>query len=101
LHVTESLACIDFTDTAPALNPAGTTTLANCSLFRVDHQHLAPGTPFDPSGFRLVGVVTGSLEIDTESHGPGTFCLIPASRAAGNRLVAGSNGVSFLEISLP
>ena len=101
LHVTESLACIDFTDTAPTLNPAGTTPLADCALFRVDHHHLAPGAPVDPQGFRLVGIVTGSLEIDAESHGPGTFCLIPASRAAGNRLVAGSNGASFLEISLP
>lgn len=101
LHVTESLACIDFTDTAPALNPAGTTTLADCSLFKVDHHHLAPDTPFDPPGFRLVGIVTGTMEINAESHGPGTFCLIPASRAADNSLVAGSNGASFLEISLP
>jgi hypothetical protein len=41
------------------------------------------------------------MEINAENHGPGTFCLIPASRPDGNPLVAGANGASFLEISLP
>ena len=43
LHVAESLACIDFTDTAPALNPIDAFVLADCPLFRVERYRLATG----------------------------------------------------------
>ena len=70
LHVEESLACIDFGDTDPVLNPRDATTLAACPHFRVERRDLEPGEPLDVEGFCIFGVVSGEMVAGAHPTGP-------------------------------
>lgn len=100
LHVEESLECIDFNDTAPALNPPGTVTLADCPHFRVDRRDLAPGERLAGGPCCLLGVVAGSVSCGGGAHGPGTFLLVPASWPPDAGVVAGTAGATVLDVRL-
>jgi mannose-6-phosphate isomerase len=101
LHIEESLACIDFADTAPALVPPGADTLADCPHFHVRRRELATGESVDATGFCILGVVDGNLMVDGKSRTAGSFVLVPASGPDPDSLRAGPTGATLLEISLP
>jgi mannose-6-phosphate isomerase len=101
LHIEESLACIDFADTAPALVPPGADTLADCPFFHVQRRALATDETVNATGFCILGVVAGSLIVDGISHTAGSFVLVPASGPDRDSLKAGPTGATLLEISLP
>ena len=99
LHVEQSLACIDFADTSPDLNPPGATTLADCPFFRVERHTCEAGAPIGLGGCCLLGVVAGTVRLGDHSYGPGSFVLVPAD--ASLPAVAGRESVTLLEIRLP
>jgi mannose-6-phosphate isomerase len=101
LHIEESLACIDFSDTAPAVTPPGTTTLAACEHFRVDRRDLKPDETIGGGAFCLLGVVGGNVSAAGRSHGPGSFVLMPASLPPPSGVTAGPSGATVLDIRLP
>ena len=100
LHIAESMACIDFSDTAPALNPSGAGTLAACEHFRVDRRILKPGEGLAGGAFRLLGVVSGTVAAGGRDHGPGSFLLMPASLPPVSGAAAGAAGATVLDIRL-
>lgn len=100
LHVAESLACIDFTDTAPALNPAGATVLAECPHFRVARHRLAAGESHRCTRFCLIVVAGGRLAWDGLVWGPGDFLLVPEAARESGALRAQSGSI-VLEVTLP
>jgi mannose-6-phosphate isomerase len=100
LHLAESLACIDFSDTAPALNPTGADVLADCPHFRVERRRLAAGRRLDPQGCAVIAVAAGRLDWNGRSWGPGDFFLLPEEAARAGRLRAGA-ACEFLRVTLP
>ncbi len=100
LHVAESLACIDFTDTAPALTPAGAEVLAECPYFRVQRVEMAPRSTWTPAGFVIAAVVQGLVTCGGRRFGPGEFFLVPESGAAACAVTA-ETGSTLLHITLP
>jgi mannose-6-phosphate isomerase len=92
LHVTESLASIDWDDVEPPLvrptrvDPA-TETLVRDPLFEVDRLVVAPGAPPRPAArageCAVVIVTAGTVTLDGRRHAPGATLLVPAD--AGER----------------
>jgi mannose-6-phosphate isomerase len=84
LHIEESLKCIDFEDFEPSLtakNGAPIRPLARHALFSVDLVEIANGANHreqitEP---RVVGVVSGSIQIGDVKLRSGQFALVPAS----------------------
>ena len=101
LHVQESMACIDFQDFEPSMNPPGDTTLASCECFIVDKFDLPAGAGLgnpDPGRFSIVTVVDGELRSsDDRRFGAGCVLLLPRG---GTQLEAVS-GASVLQTSIP
>ena len=97
LHVQESLQCIDFTDTAPAMGREENGMLAACPYFRVERMALASGTEITWGGegeFSILTVVEGTVECGTSVWHAGDFVLMPASMGEeARRLRAGSDAV--------
>lgn len=95
LHVTESLASIDFTDHAPGLvdarwasdGPIEARLLVDDALFRVESRRGGDGAPWRQRLDRclVVGVVRGGLRLGEGSEAvrlrAGDFCLLPAGMA--------------------
>lgn len=100
LHVAESLVCIDFEDTTPALNPAEATVLADCPYFRVTRRQLTTGERFGPKEFALLAIVEGGVQGAGRRYGPGSFLLIPAS-AQGSLQLEATTPTLLLETTLP
>jgi mannose-6-phosphate isomerase len=93
LHISESLASIDFQDFEPGIiqtqfaasNGLEKSPLVNDPLFSVDVIKIAPEKTATLKSDRLqvLGVLTGELELRSASSenlslAPGQFCLIPA-----------------------
>ncbi len=105
LHVEESLRCIDFTDTAPALgtvSPDG--LLAACEYFTVHRREAPAGTAVsigDAGEFAMPGMLSGQLATDGATLRPGDWALIPASATgAARQLMAGPEDAVWLEVRL-
>lgn len=83
LHVEESLKCIDFQDTHPAMDQPDGNTLATCKYFHVDQLKFKAGTSVgnpNPERFSIVTVVQGLLtSSDERRFCPGDFILLPRS----------------------
>lgn len=87
LHIEESLKCIDFEDFEPSLTPnngAVLRPLARHALFSVDLVAIAKGAQYrehitEP---RVIGVVSGSVQIGDVNLRAGQFALIPAALKA-------------------
>lgn len=81
LHVNESMACIDFSDTEPGMDEPDGHTLATCEYFAVDQLELPEGAALanpDQDRFSIVTVVEGKLRgSDGRTFGPGAFILLP------------------------
>ncbi len=96
LHVTQSLACIDFDDAEPEMDIPTGNTLATCPYFTTTHHHLAPGeTISNPKSdrFSLITVVEGSLE---NQHTTGQTILLPV----GSQPLAATKQTTLLQITL-
>lgn len=103
LHVAESLRCIDFTDTAPAIDrPAADGLLASCPYFTVHRRGAGAGEMviLGKSGqFLMPGILSGSLLSAGNQLRPGDWALLPAGTdSAGRTLNAGPQGASWLEV---
>jgi mannose-6-phosphate isomerase len=100
LHIAESLACIDFSDTAPALNPAGAEVLADCPFFRVERRRVEAGGSITHEAACIVAVTAGRIEWSGRGWGPGDFFLLPEETARSGGLRAGSD-CELLCVTLP
>ncbi len=98
LHVEESLRCIDFSDTAPALHGPGP-VLADCAHFRVTRHTLEKSTTLSwdqPGRFSILAVASGEI---TTAAGPahaGDFLLMPACLTSPQRAITASSGDALL-----
>jgi len=96
LHVTQSLACIDFEDIEPEMDIPDGKTLATCPCFTTTLHHLAPGEAIknpNPDRFSLITIVEGSLE---NQYTTGQTVLLPVS----SRPLAASGETTLLQIML-
>ncbi|MEM0964736.1 MAG: type I phosphomannose isomerase catalytic subunit [Verrucomicrobiota bacterium] len=103
LHIEESMKSIDFDDFEPRADETfdgfGTTTLADCSEFRIRRTNLEDGSELaieESTEPLLIHVVSGSL-IDEDSSTQfirGDTALLPATRSC--RIVATSKSVVLL-----
>jgi mannose-6-phosphate isomerase len=95
LHVSESLASINFEDVEPAIVEPHGEVLVECAEFRVerwalDHPRVSPGP-----GFAIITVIDGRVECAGRTFERGAFFLLPASAtdrelrplAAGSRVL--------------
>lgn len=101
LHVSESLASIDFNDFEPAMDlPAGD-QLAACEYFKTDRKVLAAGEEIgnpDVDRFSILSVVDGELESSGgRRFGKGSFILQPRQGSSIKALEA----TTVLQITLP
>jgi mannose-6-phosphate isomerase len=91
LHISESLASIDFEDFEPSIisssaskAPRGT-PLVDCPLFKVDVQHAGKGESvhFAAGKLRIIGLLSGRATVSGGKESveitAGGFCLIPAA----------------------
>jgi mannose-6-phosphate isomerase len=97
LHISESLACIDFSDIEPEINKTSSNPLVSCQHFITTLHQLSSGQTISnptPDQFSLLTIVTGSLD---NIHVAGQTILLPKSSAP---LVA-SAPASVLQITIP
>jgi mannose-6-phosphate isomerase len=113
LHVSESLASIDFQDFEPApirsaysRNPAlSVRYLVQDPLFVVNACRVRKGERFylSSAGFQILGVLSGALSLSSggveTSVGPGGFVLLPAS--LGRTALMASIKTEYLHIESP
>ncbi len=80
LHISESMASIDFSDDEPAIQDTATLTPADCSYFRIKKWNLkTPRQAAEPNNFSLMTCLTGRITCGDRTFGPGSFFLIPAN----------------------
>jgi mannose-6-phosphate isomerase len=110
LHLSQSLASIDFEDFEPALvagasSGSGTgrvRLLVDDPLFRVSACWLAAGatTTSAPGEMQIIGLLRGQLTIQHPTQpvtlGPGEFCLLPAS--LGSVAMKAATAAEFLRV---
>lgn len=97
LHVTESLACIDFDDHEPQMDEPAGNTLATCPFFKTTLHHLENGESIgneSPDRFSLITVIDGLLE---EGISSGQTVLLPKSSAP----LFAASGTSVLRVTIP
>lgn len=100
LHVEESLECIDFTDTAPAMGVADGSVLVDCPYFTVERVELGPDAAMKwgrRGEFSIVAVVSGKVEFAGLTLRSGNFALVPASLEARSRGVRTEAGAVLLK----
>lgn len=101
LHVTESMASIDFEDFEPELTPTSQSLVADCPFFHVEKQRLS--SPFNIAkvdDFSIITCLTGSVECGGVTLKPGFFMLIPATPSEAI-LTPGELDTSILVTRLP
>ncbi len=101
LHVSQSLASIDFDDFEPAMNAPNGDTLATCPHFQTDRKSLELGdtitNPRDDR-FSILSVVKGELESSGGTrYQSGAFILLPRDGAPLTVL----RNTTVLQITLP
>lgn len=92
LHLEESLASINFEDFEPALvrppDKSARAVLVRDPLFTVELAHLEPDEawPFESGTMRILGLVSGAVEVQSAGSAvglkAGQFCLVPAGAPA-------------------
>jgi mannose-6-phosphate isomerase len=80
LHVSQSLASIDFGDFEPPVTPATDPVVADCPHFHVRRMQLDAATDLAREGdFSVVACLSGRAACGEVVLGPGVFVLVPAS----------------------
>ncbi len=105
LHVAESLQCIDFDDFEPAMQtPSPEGAMVECRYFATRHAVLAAGEPGSieapDNDFLCLAIVRGAGTLSGDEIRGGDFLLIPGGLGKST-IVAGSDGVEWLDIRLP
>ncbi len=102
LHVAESLQCIDFTDSHPAVSHGADGELVSCDYF-VTRQHTVQAGQevliAQPGDFRLLAIVRGSIRMDGCELTAGDHVLVPAALEPSARILQGLADAIVLEIS--
>lgn len=113
LHVSQSLASIDFNDFEPALVQARfsgddqhqSRSLVRHDLFHVDYVEMKnpARSKLKPNKLQILAVVRGKIEIqsgtDTVKLGAGQFCLIPAELKEVEMIAKSDAGLLRVEVS--
>lgn len=97
LHLTESLACINFSDFEPEMDTPSGDTLAVCPFFKTTFHNLQIGEIISnplPDYFSLITVVNGCLE---NTHMAGQTILLPK----GAKGLAATTTTQALQITVP
>jgi mannose-6-phosphate isomerase len=97
LHVGQSLACIDLSDTEPEMDKPIGNTLAECPFFKTTLHHLAAGETIsnpDAERFSLITIVSGKLDGKFSS---GQTMLVPAATDP----LAAMEASTVLQITIP
>jgi mannose-6-phosphate isomerase len=101
LHVSESMASIDFNDFEPAMDTPNGDNLASCAYFKTDRKSLSAGESVanpDAEQFSILSVVEGGLEsAGGRNFAKGQFLLLPKGAAP---LKAREN-TTVLQVTLP
>jgi mannose-6-phosphate isomerase len=101
LHVSESMASIDFNDFEPAMDTPQGDNLATCDYFKTDRKSLTAGQEVTnpvPGKFSILSVVEGRLESTAgQCYEKGSFLLLPRDCAALKALEKST----VLQVTLP
>lgn len=100
LHVEESLQCIDFTDTAPALGVANGSVLVDCPYFMVESVTLAEDASMKwgrQGEFSILTVVRGAITFEGLPLRAGDFLVVPACLTARERGIRTETGALMLK----
>jgi mannose-6-phosphate isomerase len=100
LHVEESLQCIDFTDTAPALGVADGSVLVDCPHFIVERVELGESASLKwgrAGEFSILTVVEGTATFEGLPLRAGDFLLVPACLTARERGIRTEHGAVLLK----
>jgi len=100
LNIEESLASLDFSDTAPT-RPNTITEPVRCPYFEVQAWHLDtdPPLPRDLARFAIYAIADGTALRGDQTFSAGSFFLAPAGVAADLRATSGT--ATALQITLP
>ena len=100
LHLTESLACLDFLDVTPSLAPALAEAPFACEFFSIQKIHLRE--PFIPphAGGAVFFVLSGKTSVGSEAFSAGQWFLIPAA-AASLMFSPQEQDTALLQVRLP
>jgi mannose-6-phosphate isomerase len=99
LHVEQSLRCIDFSDTAPALGQARDGVLVDCEFFAVREIVLEANRAWRhgvQGEFSILAVVGGEARLGAMPLSTGDVVLVPASLAADARVLQSAGGAKLL-----
>ncbi len=100
LHVEESLQCIDFGDTAPAMGTGDGSILVNCPHFIVERLELAEESSMKwgrAGEFSVLTVVQGSVTFEGLPLQTGDFAIVPACLTARERGIRTEYGAVLLK----
>lgn len=101
LHITESLASIDFNDFEPTVRGTRETAIANGPFFHVEKVTLEAPREVRPSGrFALVAVVLGFVRCGGMRFAKGQFFIVPAV-GTGLELIPDGGAAEILLTILP
>jgi len=101
LHITKSLASIDFDDFEPPVCGVEETRVAVCPFFDVEKIRLDSARDLRPPGrFALIAVTKGDILCGGRSFGPGQFFIIPA-HGSGLDLTPANEPAEVLLTTLP
>jgi mannose-6-phosphate isomerase len=100
LHVEESLRCVDFTDTAPAMGIADGSVLVDCPHFLVERVELREDASMKwgrAGEFSVLTVVSGKVSFEGHPFRAGDFALVPACLTARHRGLHAPSGAVLLK----
>ena len=100
LHVEESLQCIDFTDTAPAMGTGDGSILVNCPHFIVERVELPEDSSMKwgrAGEFTVLTVVQGTANFEGLLLRRGDFAIVPACLTARGRGIRTGYGAVLLK----
>lgn len=100
LHIEQSMACIDFSDTEPRMSSLRN-TISDCPHFKVQKQEVKTGETFTQQNnkkFAVITVVKGRLtDAKGRTYIPGDFFLLPAQSTT----LTCSESALYLESTTP
>lgn len=100
LHISESLASIDFNDIEPSMNTPDGENLASCEYFQTDKKHISMGKTIGNPGdhFSILLIISGKLEDSEGRNFTKGKCVLLPRNASPLRALADS---TLLQVTLP
>jgi mannose-6-phosphate isomerase len=100
LHLTESLACMDFTDVAPSLAPALSEAPFSCTFFDLEAVYLDKPSQLPRAGGAMFLVLSGNITVGAQTFSRGRWFVLPVV-AAHCSFDPGSAPATLLQVRLP